>query len=643
MPYFLPFHRVITITLFFVTVFGFEYRIQPINESSGIFFEHIGNAKLYSENWKVITYMNISFYSTKLTLIKSLYERSRPLCAENKAHVEIVNCIQIREFLQTQIPTLEQKQKTIFSLLNHKISKRGIFNGGGTILKWFFGTADSDDVEHIDDTINKVERDDKEILKLMKDQTHVFKTTISNFNDSLSALKSHERTLNKNIDYLNEYLKKDLDAKQRYMTAIKLLSHLNSLTYLVNEMNEQYDVLTDAILFIRTNTIHPKILTPTQLIKELEPRLRTLEDGKGFPLPLDSDHAYKILELSQISCYYSGERLVFIIEIPITLPAIFNVYKTYPLPVLMSKSRTSYTYVEPSSPIILISTNKMQYIQLNNLDGCSKITDDDFICESHLIYSTLEKPSCETTLLTSTSTTISKICRTAVLFGTLHIWHPLKFNQWIFVTSEEDRLTVICKHSSVKDDKIRDVGILTLSSDCTAYSKLTKLLPQHTTTSEYHNIIPNVRILDTDCCDKDDNETEHAIQLTKVHLTNIRLDDLKQASHRLSQFEDDIDALKNNHREMHHKTNYFYLALKIITAIIGVGLMYRFMKFFGCCKILSLLAPNKCKCDHSGCCVAIYNQCIQTPQEPNQRQPSPLPVNQSCILVIYNDETKTSM
>lgn len=621
-------YRLIVITLMIITVSGFEYRIQSINESSGIFFEHIGNAKLYSEKWKLVTYMNISFYSTKLNLIKSLFERSKPLCGENKAHVEIVNCIQTREFLQAQIPTLEQKQTTIFSLLNHKLSKRGIFNGGGTLLKWVFGTADSDDVAHIDDAIDKVEKDDEEILNLMKDQTHVFKTTISNFNDSLLSLKDHEKVLNKNIDQLNEYLRKDLDAKTRYMTAIKLLSHLNSLTYLVNELNEQYDVLTDAILFVRTNTIHPQIITPSQLIKELEPKIRTLEDGKGFPLPLDSDHAYKILELSKITCYYSGERLVFIIKIPITLPTVFNIYQTYPLPIIMSRSRSSYTYIEPSFPIILLSTNKMQYVQFNDFNGCSKITNDDYICESHLVYSTLEKPSCETSLLTTVSTLIPKMCKTAVLYGTLHIWHPLKFNQWIFVTSEEDRLTVICKQTPVKDDIIRDIGILTLSSECTAYSKLTKLLPQHITTSEYHNIIPNVRIVDNDCCDKDNNETEETIQLTKIHLTNIRLDDLRQASHQLSRFEEEIDTLKNNHKTIHRKTNYFYLLLKIIGAILAIGIIYRILKFFGICKLLSLLIPDSCKCSHNGCCIKIYNQCTQNPDEQTQRPLPPLPIMQ---------------
>lgn len=591
----------------------FEYRIEPINGSSGIFFEHLGTAKIYAEEWKLITYLNITFYSTKLDLIKNIYAKSRILCVTNPAQIDVTTCQQTLEFLKLQIPIVEQKETTLFSLMNHKRTKRGIFNGGGSILKWILGIADADDLERIDDAINKVEKDDISVVNLMKEQIHVIKTTVGNFNDSIQSLKLHEKTLNSNIEQLNEFFKKDNTFKIKYVATVKLLSHLNTLTYLVNELSEQFDVLIDAVLFTKTNVIHPNILTPSQLIDELSSKLKYLENGKSFPLSLELGHAFKLLELSKLTCFYSNKRLIFIIEIPITEPTIINLYRSLPLPIITPRSTSSYAYFEPSFPFILLSTNKMQYIRLNNLDKCLKVTDEDLICEEHMIYSTLERPSCETSLLTSVTTSIPKSCKPVTLQGSVYIWHPLKFNQWIFVTTTEDRLTIICNESTTKDEVIQNIGILTLSKECTAYSKLNKLIPKNRITSEYHNVIPTARILDDDCCNEKSNETDSIVHLTNVHIANLRLDELRQATHQMNKFEEDLQQLNKKHQNNYLKTSYFYI-IQVIAVIIRITILYKWSKWFG----LFTLLPKACSgCGKAskGCCVSIFNQCGNTNSE----------------------------
>lgn len=569
----------------------------------------------------------------KLDLIKNFEDKTKSLCKNHTAfQLDVISCSKTVSYLETATPSLEQKLFNLHSLLNHKRAKRGIFNGGGTLLKWILGVADNDDLDEIHEAIDHVEKDDKGVLDLMQEQIHVIRTTMGNFNESVASLKIHEETFNSNIDKLNEYIANDGTYKRKNDVSVKLLSYLNSITYLVNELNEQLDVIIDAILFAKSNAIHPKIISPTKFIEELNSRVKSLDNGKTFPLPLEPYYAFKLLEISRISCSYYKERLVFIIETPICDSLIFNLYRSLPLPVLNQQTK-SYLYIEPSFPYILLSLNKMQYKQEKDLKECQKITEEDYLCESHTIYSTLENPSCESALLTTISRQIPTSCKTTQLHGTIYIWHELKFNQWLYVTSETDRLTIICKDRTY-DEPVNGTGILTLNEKCTGYSKLNKLSPAYKLTSEYVNIIPSFPIILDDCCEEKANQSMPTVHLNPIHMSNIRLDELRHTTHQLNKFEEDLHNLRN--QQFHHskKTNYFLLILKIIVGIMIMVLIFKFLQCVGCFTLLSTCCKcldfNKSCANGSGCCVSIYNSCTNVPpQTPIRTQPQPISMRYS--------------
>ena len=602
--------------------YGIE-RIEP-DQNSGVFFEHLGSAKIYSDYFQLVTYMNVSFYEKKLELIEHFKDKTKSLCQNHTLfQIDMISCHKTMEFLDIEIPSVKQKQTNLFTLLNHRRSKRGIFNGGGTFLKWILGVADSDDVDRIDDAIHHAEEHDAGVLDLMKEQIHVIRTTIGNFNDSIGSLKVHEETLNHNIDQINDFLVKDGQYKLEKDLSIKLLSYLNAITYLVNELNEQLDVLLDAILFAKSNVIHPKIISPHQFIIELSKRIRSLENGKVFPLPLEPNYAYKILELSKISCSYSKERLIFIIKTPICDSTLFNLYRSLSLPVLIPNSK-SYTYIEPTFPFILLSQNKMQYKPIENLKECIDVTSEDFLCKSHTIHSTLEHPICETTLLTSLVKVIPASCKTTNLQGNVYLWHELKFNQWIYSLSENDRLTIICDHHTY-DEPIEGTGILTLNNGCIGFNKLNKLIPTNKITAEYVNIIPTIPIM-IDCCEETSNNSMPAFHLNEINLSGIRLDELRHTTHQLNKFEKDLDHIRNQNYHYVKHSNYFFLILKIIIGIIVITIIMKILQCTGCFTLIAAC----CKCfdftkscsKGNGCCVAIYNQCTNANIEPPiQQQP----------------------
>lgn len=545
-------------------------------------------------------------------MISHTFEQSKTLCKRTPIESFAINCNQTLQFLSVQIPNLYQKEETLSHLINHKRTRRGIFNGGGYVLNWLFGTPDADDAKYYTDAIHQVELDDKNIQLLLKEQVQVIKSTISNFNDSINSLKMYEKVFNDNIGKLNSFMENTINREYSLENCIQAVEHLSSLTYLVNELSEQYDVLINAILFAKVNVIHPSIITPKNLVHELNKNIKLLTNGRNFPLPLDYDHAYNLLDLSKFKAFFQNHVIVFVIQLPLTTTQVFNLYKLFPLPI--PQDLTTYAFIEPTFPFIAMSNNKLQYIQLNDFSQCKKLSDEDMICENHLMYSTLENPICETTLLTSTMKNIPSSCKTRLLRGDIEIWHPLKFNKWIFVLSKTGRLTIDCKDTNdVVDKIIEKTGILTLNEGCRAFSRLTQLIAYSKISTEYHNIIPEIDIIEDECCSKEGfnrNRRNMSIYLSPIRITNVRLDDLKQASHRLDTLDDHIDDLLSKPHIVRYE-HWYTIAIKVVAFIVGAFILHRVLSYLGLYKLIRLCCTPGSRQDSStGCLVAVYNQCF---------------------------------
>lgn len=85
--------------------------------------------------------------------------------------------------------------------------KRGWFDGIGSVFKVVFGTLDQDDALRYNKAINSINDDEKNTIRLLKEQTIVVKSTIENFNNTLTNLNKNEEIFNKNLKIMEDYTK----------------------------------------------------------------------------------------------------------------------------------------------------------------------------------------------------------------------------------------------------------------------------------------------------------------------------------------------------------------------------------------------------------------------------------------------------
>lgn len=472
-----------------------------------------------------------------------------------------------------------------------KRSKRGLIDAGGSLLKTFFGTLDVDDAIKFTSAINKVQSDEKQLTLLMRDNIHVIKSTISTFNSTMSKVKENEHRLNKNLITIENAFEKLSQTTDKLELKSQLSLVLTSVESIIMTLSFDIDDINNAILFSKMNVLHPTVLSPMQLFKELELHINYMPKHSELPVPLSLLNVNDIITVSDIVCYYQDNKLIFILQIPLVLSQFYNLYNLIPFPVPLDlNTPDTYVLIAPNKPYLAITLDRLFYSQLASVSACKQVKGQCYVCPLGNVYSTVANPTCETTLLTEASTKLPKSCQTRVLRGSIDVFQKISNNRWIFVQSDPGKCHIICSESASNSDEILfGSGILHLPKSCKAYYKTLTFFPSDTYTSNVTTNLSNFNII-VECCD-----TQHFnksnIPLVKLNELN-NFDSLVKASVQMSDFEKQLNKISEpSHLE---KYSTSYLSLTYIVSII-------ILLYF-------LFKSRRVICPRQGCCVRIYNK-----------------------------------
>lgn len=285
------------------------YQIQQINDRSGIFYQHLGQARISHDKFTLLSFINISIYEEKLKLADNIYQISLPLCKNNykkndnatKTKIPKIYCNETLTLISNSFKLLNEKFDSICHLTGHNLDiisrqKRGLFNGVSYAFKWLFGTPDADDAQFYTDAINNISTQNHDMQLLMRQQVHILSDAINDYNKTAQALISNQNTLNKNVAAFNKFASSTTKRVNSLTFMQTITNQLNLLTQLTNELKEEFDTIISAILFSKQDILHPTVITPRHLKDELL-KIK-LTSTLEFPFDLDAlDNAYKFIFL----------------------------------------------------------------------------------------------------------------------------------------------------------------------------------------------------------------------------------------------------------------------------------------------------------------------------------------------------------
>ncbi|XP_022836924.1 uncharacterized protein LOC111364307, partial [Spodoptera litura] len=470
------------------------------------------------------------------------------------------------EVLEQLYPNLKNQETVLKEIIGHSFanhrSKRSVIDGVGTLFKVLFGTLDMEDAKRYDDAINNLDKNEHELITLLKSQSQIVKTTIHNFNNTVTDLKKSENIFSKNLETLANYTKStnnkilNIDMKQN------IDEHLSFLTLVTSEVNNEISMVIDAILFAKNNNLHPIIITPEQYIYELKRTVSHIPIHTQYPLDLNMDNASDLLSLVNIISYYMNEKLVFIIKTPLTIQQTYDVYNLVPVPIL--NRNDTYVFILPTEKYFLISENKIHYTTMENINICKKLSNNNnYICEfDKPLYSVYAKDNCELTLFLGTKNQIPSSCDTRIGLIKSEQWYKLgKENSWLFVMPSKVISTISCKNEEPHDLELKSTGIIELQKNCKLYSPNIILHSSNLGMMSNHlSVLPDFDIVNDNCCNKLKNNTvEDKLNFIPFNKFSMNFNDLNIASHKIDKINDLLDEINNDNVFHKVKNNTYFI------------------------------------------------------------------------------------
>lgn len=452
-------------------------------------------------------------------------------------------------------------------------------------MKHIFGTLDEDDGLAFNNAIESVIKNEEKMSSLIKENVLVTNSIITRFNETILKVQLNEYHLNEAINKFSSVVENISIATDKVQLQLSINELFSNLEMSLLTLSFQLEDIINAIMFSSLNKLHPAIMTPTQLHKELVDSFRYLPQGLELPVPLEINMMHIIMNISKVSSYFMKPRLVFVLQIPLVSNKLYKLYHNIPLPTPHNvKNPETFSLIIPSTKYIAITIDKNHYFDLDSLNNCLIISHEHFICDVPNVYATDSKITCESELLSKVINKLPDQCETKFIYGKVDIWKNLNNNKWIFIQSESSKIVIECQKWKIhRENILLGTGILSLPQSCIGYNKNTVLIGKINKNIHPEIITFDYNIINDTCCNKfkldkvKDNVSP--INLEKIDLDNLTI---QKESLKRKLLETEIDT--DMPHIIKYGTHYSTLNIIILVIIILVLAYFISIKIIYCYK-----------------------------------------------------------
>lgn len=502
----------------------------------------------------------------------------KDLCQKSKVINESV-CLNALQPLESLYNDILRDFNSISHIIDdYRVKRSPWFSGVGTVLKYVFGTLDEDDAINYNNAIKTLYDNDKKLADSIKKTIVVSQSAISNINQSLHDINNNQIKLSNSLDTLFTNVKDISKIVVLDSFKLKLVNIINCLQSHMLTLSFKIEDILNSILFVQNNVLHPAILSSKQIYEDIYQNHKAIPKDKDLPLRLDLSNIHAIMNTAKLICYYSNDKLIFVVKIPLVNVLDYKLYATIPLPIPHKNvNNNSYVYIIPTEPFLAISSDKSHFTYLKELSQCKRISPETYMCEISNIYSVPGNPSCDIEIMTKTLSKIPKTCLYKYLYGEIDIWHKLNNNNWIFVESGRDKLTIECKDKTIFESVISGTGILNVPTNCIAYFKSLKFVKQSDPKINIPIISSDFDIVNDTCCDlKHFNDLKINLSMSKI--SNINLQELKGFKTVTDKIKDNLNIV-DPQSSFHNHVSFPIISIISIILIVCFILVY-FYKIF---------------------------------------------------------------
>ncbi|VVC86935.1 unnamed protein product, partial [Leptidea sinapis] len=265
-----------------------EY-IKYIKEGPGLLFDPVGTLKLIDDYLHIVIPIDVTSFDQNIKYTQDVLNIVKLQCQES-IEIDISVCQNIMQPLDSLYNDILRDYNSISHIISSERPKRSA---------WFsshiFGTLDEDDAINYNRAIETLYDNEK---------VYVSKSAISNINQSVNEILENQFKLNDAINNLSTNVRNISNLVTIDSFKVKLINILNCLQSHLFTLAFKIEDLLNSILFIKSNTLHPSVLTPKQLYNDLLNGYKNIPKYKDLPINVDLSNIHVLINVADLISYY---------------------------------------------------------------------------------------------------------------------------------------------------------------------------------------------------------------------------------------------------------------------------------------------------------------------------------------------------
>jgi len=289
------------------------YYYEKFKIETAIFFENQGELRIVGAQWELVTYILCSRFAY---VLKTMF-------------MEIVSQ---REQMYVSIGRYVSTNDKITNGEAVIRNKSGLINIIGTAMKTLFGVCDDDCTKETNINIEKIETSNVNMLHILKSQTTVVKSVVQRIGNTSTEMNKLYVELGQKQGEIYKKLNEAANHTHTLETLILSNRIHNIFTALVTQFSYETTTISAIISATRTGILHPSLVTPRELAKQLIQIKLNLPVNLNVPMGTKANEIYELSKITKMAVYYSGTQIVFLIKIPLITELELTLFKIIPIP-----------------------------------------------------------------------------------------------------------------------------------------------------------------------------------------------------------------------------------------------------------------------------------------------------------------------
>jgi len=194
------------------------------------------------------------------------------------------------------------------------------------------------------------------------------KTTLRSINSTLLTVTENEKSLSKGLEemakHVNEQNGEIKDMFTAYSLFLTINQHAMQLNRATDECRIEYEILINAVIDSQKSVFQPKLITPAQILKQVKHSQADMRRELSLRIPTSGAYQHLVLIIVTFDVFLKGKFLVYVIRLPLTSNAIFNLYHVLPLPIKVSGTKSNFIFIQPEHDYLLMDTAKRYFTGL---------------------------------------------------------------------------------------------------------------------------------------------------------------------------------------------------------------------------------------------------------------------------------------